>query len=64
MRGRSLREAVLAAVPILRAVAVAVCGRVEQVDDLVQEGFGREFLGAQGCAATRLHQLPPSHCQF
>jgi len=36
---RSLREAVLAAVPILRAVAVAVCGRVEQADDLVQEAL-------------------------
>jgi DNA-directed RNA polymerase specialized sigma24 family protein len=43
MRGRSLREAVLAAVPILRAVAVAVCGRVEQADDLVQEALAKAW---------------------
>src|SRR6266508_1003379 len=39
----SLREAMLAAIPVLRAVAVAVCGRVEQADDLAQEAITKAF---------------------
>jgi RNA polymerase sigma-70 factor (ECF subfamily) len=33
----SLREAVLAAVPKLRAFAISLCGNVDRADDLVQE---------------------------
>jgi RNA polymerase sigma-70 factor, ECF subfamily len=33
----SLREAVLAAVPKLRAFAISLCGSVDRADDLVQE---------------------------
>src|SRR3989337_238957 len=33
----SVREAVLAAVPSLRAFAISLCGNVDRADDLVQE---------------------------
>ncbi len=33
----SLRDAVLAAVPSLRAFAISLCGNVDRADDLVQE---------------------------
>src|SRR6185295_3006418 len=33
----SVRKAVLAAVPSLRAIAISLCGNVDRADDLVQE---------------------------
>src|SRR5438105_13266557 len=33
----SVREAMLAAVPSLRAFAISLCGNVDRADDLVQE---------------------------
>src|SRR5437868_13448559 len=35
--GPSVRDAVLAAVPSLRAFAISLCGNVDRADDLVQE---------------------------
>jgi RNA polymerase sigma-70 factor (ECF subfamily) len=37
----SVRDAVLAAVPSLRAFAISLCGNVDRADDLVQETLAR-----------------------
>jgi RNA polymerase sigma-70 factor (ECF subfamily) len=37
----SVREAMLAAVPSLRAFAISLCGKVDRADDLVQETLAR-----------------------
>src|SRR3972149_6314616 len=39
----SVRDAVLAAVPSLRAFAISLCGNVDRADDLVQETMLREL---------------------
>jgi len=37
----SMRDAMLAAVPSLRAFAISLCGNVDRADDLVQEALLR-----------------------
>ena len=39
----SVRDAVLAAVPSLRAFAISLCGNVDRADDLVQEALLRAY---------------------
>ena len=39
----SVRDAVLAAVPNLRAFAISLCGNIDRADDLVQETLLRAF---------------------
>src|SRR5258706_11391503 len=43
----SVREAVLAAVPSLRAFAISLCGNVDRADDLVQETLLRALANIQ-----------------
>ena len=40
---RSVRDAMLAAVPSLRAFAISLCGNVDRADDLVQEALLRAW---------------------
>jgi RNA polymerase sigma-70 factor, ECF subfamily len=47
----SLRDAVLAAVPSLRAFAISLCGNVDRADDLVQETLLR--------ALANIHSFRP-----
>src|SRR5689334_24071926 len=47
----SVREAVLAAVPSLRAFAISLCGNVDRADDLVQETLLR--------ALANIHSFQP-----
>src|ERR671910_1403200 len=47
----SVREAVLAAVPSLRAFAISLCGNVDRADDLVQETMLR--------ALANIHSFQP-----
>ena len=44
----SVRKAVLAAVPSLRAFAISLCGNVDRADDLVQETVLRSLRSLEG----------------
>ena len=51
----SVRKAVLAAVPSLRAFAISLCGNVDRADDLVQETLLRALANIEFVPARHQH---------
>ena len=51
----SVREAMLAAVPSLRAFAISLCGNVNRADDLVQETLLRAMANIEFVPAGDEH---------
>ena len=51
----SVRDAMLAAVPSLRAFAISLCGNVDRADDLVQETLLRAMANIEFVSTRHEH---------
>jgi hypothetical protein len=53
----SMREALFAAVPSLRAFAISLCGNLDRADDLVQETLLRALKNIESFRMEQPHRL-------